>query len=366
MEVESMKNIDAELIEWAKRKINTKYPEDIALLIGQKGACKLPDDEQTMAFDYFIPSTERGYQMSKTFVIEDMGYDLYPISYDRLTAIANLEEPNMISVLEKGEILYAKDQQEENKFLLMKEVLYQNLSNQDMTYRKALEYLHTAMEIFSTLVFEEKLYKIRKAAGGISSFLLNAIALMNGTYLTEDYGNLTAEFNRLKNKPEQFRPYYYELLSSNDPDEIKEICKNLIKVTREFFWNIKESFQEYETRQSKETESNANYEDLAFWYQEARYTFRKISYYAQKKQAEQSFSLGCYLQIEFDAIRDEFALKEMDLLGSFCSEDLSAFEQRAQSLEQYIRDCIVSHGVTIQEYRNLTEFLEKDAQYNEV
>lgn len=79
-----MKNIDKELIEWAVHKIQTEYREDVSLLIGQVGGGKIPTDEQNMVFDFFVPSTERGNQLACTFIIEDMGYDLYPISWERL------------------------------------------------------------------------------------------------------------------------------------------------------------------------------------------------------------------------------------------------------------------------------------------
>ena len=46
---------------------------DVTLLIGQVGGCKIPTDEQRMAFDYFVPATERGCQLAQTFIIEDMG-----------------------------------------------------------------------------------------------------------------------------------------------------------------------------------------------------------------------------------------------------------------------------------------------------
>ena len=111
-----MKNIDKELIDWAINKIKSEYKEDIALLIGQVGACKTPDDEQNMSFDFFVPATERGNNLATTFIIEDMGYDLYPISWERLEGIANFNEPRMIFAVAKGEVIYAKTEEYRKRF----------------------------------------------------------------------------------------------------------------------------------------------------------------------------------------------------------------------------------------------------------
>ena len=111
-----MKNIDKELVEWAINKIQTEYKEDVSLLIGQVGGGKIPTDEQNMVFDFFVPATERGNQLTRTFIIEDMGYDLYPISWERLGRIANIEEPRMIFAFAKGEVIYAKNQEEKLRF----------------------------------------------------------------------------------------------------------------------------------------------------------------------------------------------------------------------------------------------------------
>lgn len=356
-----MENRDAKLIKWAKDRIDAEFRGDIALLIGLKGACKLPEDAQDMAFDYFVPATERGYQMAKTFVIEGMGYDLYPNSYERLTRIADLQEPNMIFVLDKGEILYSKNKEEEDKFKALKTLLHQNLADKDKTYQVALEYLNTAMEIFKVLMFEEKMYKVRKAAGGIASFLSHAIALINGKYIVNVYGNLSIAIESLERMPDSYVKKYESLIACKEKEEIKNICKEMIQATRDFFTEIKN-----ERDSVKSEEKGIDYEDLSYWYHEARYTFRKIAYYVEKNAAEECFSLGCYLQIEFDAIREEFALDEMDLLGAFDKDNLMELGKCASNIEQYIRSTITEHGVKIEEYQSFEEFMEKDRAMNEV
>ncbi|MBQ6788233.1 MAG: hypothetical protein IJO85_10985 [Lachnospiraceae bacterium] len=348
-----MTNIDKELIEWAIDMIEKKYKDDVSLLIGQFGACKLPTDEQKMAFDYYVPATERGYQLAETFIIEDMGYDLYPMSFERLEGIADFQEPRMIWVLEKSEVLYAREEVDRKRFEQIKEKLHINLQNKQKTFYQALKFLDVAMEVYNTMLFEENICKIRKAAGGVSSMLAYSLAMVNGLALVDGYGNLIKEVNKMKVKPEKFVQIYQQIIEAALPEEILEHSRKLIQEVRKLLGDMKENY-----KLAKVDKEGIHYEDLAFWYQEARYTFRKIAYYAEIGYAPQCYSLGCYLQIEFDAIQEDFGLKEMDLLGKFHVKNLNAFAKRAKELEQYIVQMIQENGVKLNEYESLEMFLK--------
>ena len=113
----------------------------MALLIGQVGGCKIPTDEQNMVFDFFVPATERGFQMANTFMIEDMGYDLFPISWERLENIANIEEPRMIFAFVKGEVIYAKSEEDKKRFETIKAELFEWMQDKALMYGKAFEQL---------------------------------------------------------------------------------------------------------------------------------------------------------------------------------------------------------------------------------
>ena len=347
-----MKNIDSELIEWAVEKIQKEYKDDVTLLIGQVGACKLPTDEMKMSFDYFVPVTERGYGLAETFIIDNMGYDLYPMSFERMEGIANFHEPRMVWVLEKSEIIYAGNEEDRIRFMDIKKKLHDNLANEEKTFPQALEFLNVAMEVYTTMLFEENLCKIRKAAGGVSSMLTYALGMINGKAVVNGYGNLIEEVNAMELRPEEFVAWYQQMLGAKEVESIREICGKLIQCTRTLLADKKKKWKQ------EPVKKEANYEDLAFWYQEARYTFRKIEYYAGVSDAALCYSLGCYLQIEFDAIRDEFLLSEMDLLSTFDADHLEHFQKRAEILETYLVDIIEENGVKLNSYESLEDFLQ--------
>lgn len=346
-----MKNIDKELVDWAIQKIETEYKDDVALLIGQVGGCKIPTDEQNMVFDFFVPATERGFQMANTFMIEDMGYDLFPISWERLENIANIEEPRMIFAFVKGEVIYAKSEEDKKRFETIKAELFERMQDKALMYGKALEQLETAQEIYQTMLFEEKFGKLRKAAGGVCCFLMSAIASINGTYLESGYMNLTKDLSGMKLQPENFKKLFVQMLEAKTTDAIRALTYEMIKSTRSLL------IQNQPTQKHVTTNNTEDLEELAFWYHEARYTFRRIEYYTSIGSAEDSYLLGCYLQIEFDAIQEDFGLAEMDLMGVFDGNDLSIFANKAREIEAYLLSVLKENGLTRHMYADLAEFL---------
>lgn len=343
-----VKNIDKELVEWAINKIQTEYKEDVSLLIGQVGGGKIPTDEQNMVFDFFIPATERGYQLASTFIIEDMGYDLYPISWERLEGIANIEEPRMIFAFAKGEVIYARSQEERLRFENLKYEMLSKLQDKKFNLPKSLEFLGTAQEIFQTMLFEESLCSIRKAAGGVCSYLMNSIAIINGTYLESGYMNLTNDLHKMKEYPDGFEWIFNEMLSEENIDGIRGKVYELINITRKFL------MERVYIEEKKVYEPN--YEDLAMWHQEMRYTFRRLTYFTEINSIEDSYLLGCYLQIEFDAIKEDFNLKKMDLMSSFNKNDLSVFANKAKEIEKYLVEVLKENNIHQNKYSSFEEF----------
>ncbi|MBO4267431.1 MAG: hypothetical protein J5910_09630 [Lachnospiraceae bacterium] len=56
------------LTDWVIRKIETEYKDDVALLIAIRGH-NTDDDQHGVCFDYFVPATERGNELTETFII---------------------------------------------------------------------------------------------------------------------------------------------------------------------------------------------------------------------------------------------------------------------------------------------------------
>lgn len=345
-----MKYLSDELNTWAINKIKKEFPEDVTLLIGHEH-WKIPPDGDEIAFNFFIPSTDRGYNLSQTFIIDDIGYDLFPISWDRLKGIANLNE-SITTCLADGVILYAKREEDKERFVKLQKQLQDNLSNKEFTYKKGLEKINVAMELFQNMLFEKSLSRIRMASGYIAKYLAEAIVTLNGAYFRRGPENQLATLKKLAEVPDGFIELYQNAVTAKTIEELKDICYKMLNTTRDFF-SIRKPYKEPKIK-------DYDYQNLASWYQEIIYWFRRIYYYCEMKDASNSFIWGCNIQREFESIKEEFGLETMELMNVFDSEDLNLLQKRAEDIEKYIVSEIKKHGVRILEFKNLNEFLSEN------
>lgn len=346
-----MKPTQHELTQWAINQITKKYPNDIALLIAISGHA-LDDDCHGECFDYFIPANDNGYNLSQTFIIDGVGHDLYPRSWER---IKNMAEFNDDFTFGLGEaiILYYRNEEDKNRFIEMQERQKANMADTSFMLKKALEKVDAAMEIYRTMMFEDKLYKVRMAAGFIAHFLSIAIACMNGTYFKQRLDLDTIELAQMKAVPENFIVYYEAIVKAQTNDELKTLSHMIISTTRKFMGS--------QLPQRDDEEKNHNYKDLAGWYEELSLSLRRIYYHCDTNNYKRAFPDALNVQNELNVIKEEFGLREMDLMGAFDIMDMKGFKLKAQELERYIVAEIEDHGIKINKYESLEQFLEKNS-----
>ncbi|GLC30254.1 hypothetical protein [Clostridium omnivorum] len=345
-----MKNINEELTKWAIDKINKEYQGEISLLLAHD-TLRLEEDKGEYALSFFIPETEHAYNLSKTFIIDGKGYDLYPISWNRMESFAEVKEYNTTSLAD-ARILYAKDEACKERFEQLQKRLKKNLSNAEFMYKKSLEHLNIAMQIYQTMVFENSICNIRKASGYIIDYLAVAVADLNHTYFKTTQIYQMEELRTMKEIPAEFITLYEKIIHADGVEEIKQLCYEIINTTRQFIKEKKDN-----TVKSK---PEANFKNLADWYQELCYTWRRIYVHCEKKDSVRVFMWGCMLQYELDIIKEEFGLEELDLLSAYGADDLTPFYNRAKKLEERIVAVIEEHGIVIDAYDNIEEFLKKN------
>lgn len=357
--------INHPLTKWAVNKIETEYKDDIALLIAVKGH-STDHDGHGEVFDYFIPATERGYELAQTFIIDGIGHDLYPRTWERMEKSVELEE--MTIILYGAEILYARSEEDSDRFHALQQKLEANLKDPVFVYRKALDRLDTAMELYRTLLFEEKVYRARSQAGRIHLYLSQAVAYMNHTFTDSPiYSEAQAYTGSPENRmyhcpdlnlvPESFFEHARMLLHANDPAEIREIIRTLIRTVKQFVFGRKPV-----TEQKEEAGHIINYRDLADWYQELSLTWRRIHYFCENHMAEEAYTDACNLQDELIVISQEFQIEELNLLDSFDPDSLCSLDLRSRKLEEIVRGIITDNDITIKEYTSVDEFLSDRKQ----
>lgn len=346
-----MKPTQKELTQWAIEQIQKKYKDDVALLIGISGHA-LEDDCHGECFDYFVPANENGNKLGQTFIIDGVGHDLYPRSWQRIENMANFDD-DFTYGLADAIILYYRSEEDLKRFRAMQDKLRANLADKGFMLKKALEKLDAAMDIYRTMMFEERLCKVRMAAGFIARYLSVAVAGMNGSYFRQRLDLETVELAQMKEIPENFIPCFEGIVKAKSVDELRRYSHEIISTTRKFIAEHKQT--------RAPGDMKPDYEDLADWYEEGSLTWRRIYHHCDTHDYKRVFPDAINLQYELSIIQEEFGLKEMDLLGSFDVADLGTFKQRAAELERYIVSEIEGRGIVLNKYDTLEQFLAKNS-----
>lgn len=342
-----MTNTTNMLTEWVINKIKAEYPEDVALLVAVDGV-SINGDGHGEPFDYFIPATERGNGLAQTFIIGGVGNDLYPRSWERTERTASLDDL-ATQCLGNARILYARSKEEEERFEAIRQKLIDNLADSAFVYRKALENLDVAMDLYRVIMFEERLYRVRGLAGYIHYYLTISVACLNKTYRKDWHTGAIQEISQWKELPDRFVEYYQAILAATTAGEMKSLAHLLIASTRQFIARYKP--------QPDDAAKAPNYQWLADWYQELRTWWNRLYYFCNDKDNDAVFHEACQLQSELDIVGEEFGFGEMDLLGCFDSLNLEPLSRRAAELEKVIVSAIERQGIKIKHYDTLEAFL---------
>ena len=187
---------------------------------------------------------------------------------------------------------------------------------------------------------------------------------MNHTYTespvySENQAYNGQEENRLyycpemKIVPDGFFAIARKLLEAKNADSLKETVFALLKTTRAFILERKP------VKSAAQSAANINFQALADWYQELSLTWRRIRYFCENNMVEKAYVDACYLQEELLYVAQEYKIDELNLLDSFDKDNLSLLADRSNQLEKIIQGILGEHGIKINSYASVEDFLSK-------
>lgn len=326
-----MKNSEF-VTQWALDTVQKDYPEDIALVVAHS---TLRIDEKTPTVSYFVPITQRGRNFAQTFLLDGEGFDIWGIPWERLEQFAGLEEYN-VTVLADGEVLWARNEEDRQRFEALKAKQKALLSEPEKQSYLVQLSLNIAKQFYLKQQFETERSIVWTAY--ILDYLARAIAFHNGSYFRQSQTDQLNELRQMAEVPQGFAELYQQAICAKTTDERTTLCHRLICLVEDFLGS------------TAKPQKEQNFQDLADWYGELAYTWLRIRSYAEQGNVTKCYMWGIYLQTELDQVCEDFGLEKMDLMSAYDSENLSALVVRANELEQQMRSIITEKDGVIREY----------------
>lgn len=222
-----------ELIKVAEalvEKIRKDYRNDISI-VALCGSYVYNDihDKSDLDF-YFIPETERGYQVAKTFILDDISFDFWGLSWDRAISMANYNEEN-VSIIVGSQVIYYSSEEVLKRFHQLQQV-GEKISKAEFR-EKAISQLKKSYSIyFDMLAKGNDLHRVKSKAIEILRTLSFAVALLNCTCIRRGWGKLLSEIINMNFIPADFPSLFEDIISSYDSYELIDKTQKLIINTK--------------------------------------------------------------------------------------------------------------------------------------
>ncbi|MGX7200552.1 nucleotidyltransferase domain-containing protein [Enterococcus nangangensis] len=353
-----------EITDYVLKRITEDFHEDIALLLLYGSALNGTANSYSDVDLYFIPRTKRGYQLGETFILADIGYDFFGMTWERLTRIADFED-NLSPLVGDVQILFAHSSAEKRKFLHLQQQMTAHLTDRTYMHHRALARLTSAKEIFFQLLQAHELSAIRKFAGQLLMSIAEVCAYENQTYFRKGLKEQFIDLKKMPKLPQNFLVTYQSIIKENNPAKIKADCQEIFFNTRQFLGLKEEQLQQVTAtsaavRQDRvaASASSSDYLAAADWFQELISTFNKIYFCATNKNYPLAFISACALQTSLEEDL-QIKLKTKDLLSTYQFDDLSVLAKRTKEIEEDCRYQIAANQILLRDFSTMDELIQQ-------
>jgi hypothetical protein len=330
-------------------KIKKDYIDDVAILVIM-GSYIYKDTHSKSDLDmYYVPKTERGKNLGIAFIIDGVGFDFWPISWERLERIANYDE-RTTSIITEGKILYYNSEADLERFNQLKSKAL-DVSDKGRFIRKAQAKLEETYKNYFKLISTENLSEVRMYAMRIIFLVTYSIALLNRITVKRGRGKLKKEIMDMPLVPKDFSSLYDTVFVSSDIAEIKNAYRQLIINTEELILS----------EQAKEMAPASFAEKLDAYYEEMINIYNKIYHACEIGDMYCALFAAVELTNEFETAFSGTGVspKQLpDIVGAFNPNNTECFLELVHEHETQFVELVQSNGIEIKVFRDFEELEE--------
>jgi predicted nucleotidyltransferase len=270
--------------------VKANCPEDIALIAYYGSYAQGTATKRSDLDFFFIPAAPSGYRESIQFVLNDISFDFWPISWERAERMAAFDQP-LTTIIANCEILYVRSEGDRARLLELREkIIHTSEQGLEMTEKAEAQLRDVYVHLYkmSKLVDSGDSTLFRTEAYGALTTLLESLALLNRTYFTRGWGKNKEQMMQLPLKPDHLEELMQQIMISQIPAEIQKACEQLTQDTLELVLKQKETHSKgaaYPTR-------------MAGFYEEIKGVLDKIRTACENKDYDAAFFSAVGVQDE--------------------------------------------------------------------
>ena len=347
------REINDRLVGWISETVRRDYAGDIALAVVYGSHVNGTYNRMSDVDCFYVPKTKRGEEFGRCFVLDGVGYDIFPVSWERLEGIADLQE-SLTPLVGDGKIIYRDTEEDAARYCALGERLKEKLSDDKMTAQAVKNRVDFAAQLAAGMEKAEKPAEKRTYAGYIATFLADAAAFHNHDYyhfgLKTQYRDMLEKFTDI---PQVITDGYRNIAEAESAEKSAEYAKKMLRDVCAYVDYVCEIPEAYAPEEKRIGEMNAD--ALAELYEEIVSTFNKIYICCENDNHILAFISGVCLQHELDEAMEN-GCPAYDLVGGFNWKRLDEFAVHAKDIEQDFVRIIEKNGGKIKRYADFDEF----------
>ncbi|TVR71861.1 MAG: hypothetical protein EA415_10895 [Sphaerobacteraceae bacterium] len=219
--------------------VRTSYPEDVALVVAYGSHVSGTPHDRSDLDIYFVPATERGREASLQFILDGIGYDFWPLGWERLEGIVRLNELPMIAAVVDALILYSRAKPDTMRFAALQARMRDQLHSSDLPVKlhrfdqileSATGHLGNLLGADATSTPSTSLME----ANALVAEIVAGLALLNGEYLPRNWVQCRPQIRQFRLQPDGLPDFLDRFLKASSDEEIRESCRDLVEACWQF------------------------------------------------------------------------------------------------------------------------------------
>lgn len=346
--------INERIVNWIVKRAEKEYADDIAMVLAYGSFINGTANAKSDVDCYFIPKTERGYQFSVDFILNGVGYDIFPMSWERVENISNLKEA-ILPCVGDAKVLFYSTNEDLEKFNGLKNKMFSNLQDGQYTKKIAKEKFTFACNLYARMKTCHQLSDVRTYAGYIIMTLADAVAVYNQAYFHFGLKKQYEDLQKFKLMPQGFIEDYLSVIKAESAVESQYYCDRMLKsVGCDMGWKFtaENKIEEKNNKNNKPLDCAG----LAAFYEEESSTFNKIYVCCEEQNGVLAFLSAACLQHGLKEVYKENNIPYYDIIGAFCYDNLSLLAERARKVEAHFVQTLINGGGNIKRFSDFEDF----------
>lgn len=226
--------------------VEKEYSHEIAIIAYYGSYAQGTATKRSDLDFFFIPASSQGYQASIQFIIDGIGFDFWPISWERAERMASFQE-DKTTIIADSKLLYVRSEEDRDRFMKLRETtstIKGPEKAQEMVEKAESELRKVYLHLYkmSRAVDSEDITFYRIEAHEVLTKVLQSLALLNRTYYTRGFGKNMEQVLGLPLKSARLKQHMETIMYSSVNVDILQACEELTARTLDLVLEQKEKY----------------------------------------------------------------------------------------------------------------------------